>query len=156
MKKGAPASKLVMGMPLYGRAFTLDKTMDSGGFNNLSVPARCNGNPGKFTAERGFLAYYEICHLIQDEGWKVVKDEKGRMGPYAYKDRQWVGFDDMNMIKYKSEYIRKLGLGGGMVWALDLDDFMNRCGQGYHPLMNTIKRVLGPPITNEERSARYQ
>ena len=31
-----------------------------------------------------------------------------------------------------------------MVWALDLDDFNNRCGEGRHPLMNTIKSVLGP------------
>ena len=37
-----------------------------------------------------------------------------------------------------------MGLGGGMVWALDLDDFTNRCGQGKHPLMNTIKNVLAP------------
>ena len=50
-----------------------------------------------------------------------------------------VGYDDVAMIRYKSEYIRKMGLGGGMVWALDLDDFKNRCGQGHHPLMNTIK-----------------
>ena len=58
------------------------------------------------------------------------------------------------MIRYKSKYVRKMGLAGGMVWALDLDDFMNRCGQGYHPLMNTIKQVLGPKITNEEQSNR--
>ena len=29
-----------------------------------------------------------------------------------------VGYDDVAMIRYKSEYIRKMGLGGGMVWAL--------------------------------------
>lgn len=66
------------------------------------------------------------------------------MGPYAYKDRQWVGFDDVDTIRRKSEFVREKGLGGGMVWALDLDDFNNRCGQGRHPLMNTIKAVLGP------------
>ena len=44
----------------------------------------------------------------------------------------------------QSEYIRKMGLAGGMVWALDLDDFKNRCGEGPHPLMNEIKKVLGP------------
>ena len=65
-----------------------------------------------------------------------------------------VGYDDVAMIRYKSEYIRKMGLGGGMVWALDLDDFKNRCGQGHHPLMNTIKEVLGPKITVEEQEAR--
>merc|ERR1712223_417649 len=76
------------------------------------------------------------------------------MGPYAYKGRQWVGYDDVAMIKYKSEYIRKMGFAGGMVWALDLDDFKNRCGQGHHPLMNTIKKVLGPKMTAEEQKAR--
>ena len=68
----------------------------------------------------------------------------------VYKGDQWVGFDDMEMIRYKSQYIRKMGLGGGMTWALDLDDFMNRCGQGYNPLMNTIKKVLGPRRTSQE------
>ena len=45
------------------------------------------------------------------------------MGPYAYKGNQWVSFDDVAMIKYKSEYIKNLDLGGAMIWALDLDDF---------------------------------
>ena len=46
-----------------------------------------------------------------------------------------------------------MDLGGGMVWALDLDDFRNSCGQGHHPLMNTIKKVLGPKKAGNE--ARY-
>ena len=54
------------------------------------------------------------------------------MGPYAYKDRQWVGYDDAATLRRKAEYIRSMGLGGGMVWALDLDDFSNRCGLGCH------------------------
>ena len=50
--------------------------------------------------------------------------------------------------------IRKMGLAGGMVWALDLDDFKNRCGEGHHPLMNTIKSILGPKMTVDEQAAR--
>ena len=45
------------------------------------------------------------------------------MGPYAYKGKEWVSFDDVAMIKYKSEFIKNLNLGGAMIWALDLDDF---------------------------------
>lgn len=150
MELGAPASKLVMGMPLYGQAFTLDKSSNNG----LNAPAIQKGNQGEFTRQGGFLAYYEICDMIKNQGWNVIKDSENRMGPYAYKDRQWVSYDDVAMIQYKSEYIRKMGLAGGMVWALDLDDFKNRCGQGHHPLMNTIKRVLGPSITPEESAAR--
>ena len=64
------------------------------------------------------------------------------MGPYAYSSTQWVGFDDSKMIRKKSEYVMQNGFGGAMVWALDLDDFKNRCGCEPHPLLRTINRVL--------------
>jgi GH18 family chitinase len=30
------------------------------------------------------------------------------------------------MIRRKSEFVKTNGFGGGMIWALDLDDFANR------------------------------
>lgn len=71
-----------------------------------------------------------------------MQDESGAIGPYAYKGDQWVSFDDVAMIRRKSEYIKEMGLGGGMIWALDLDDFRNVCGCEKHPLLKTINRVL--------------
>lgn len=53
-----------------------------------------------------------------------------------------MSFDDKEMIRIKSEYIRRMDLGGGMIWALDLDDFKNKCGSGRHPLLTTIRNVL--------------
>lgn len=35
-----------------------------------------------------------------------------------------------------------MGLGGGMIWALDLDDFKNICDCEEYPLLRTINRVL--------------
>ena len=86
-----------------------------------------------------------MCRLIK-QGWTVNKDEKNppRMGPYATKGDQWVGFDDKDMIAQKCHYVRDNGFGGGMVWALDLDDFNNLCGEGAYPLMNTMREILGP------------
>ena len=97
IEMGAPAEKLILGMPLYGQAFTLDNPAEHG----LNAPARQKGKAGQFTRAAGFLAYYEICHNINQGGWTVVQDPQGRMGPYAYKGRQWVGFDDVAMLRRK-------------------------------------------------------
>ena len=45
------------------------------------------------------------------------------MGPYATNGNQWVGFDDKAAIRRKCNFVKDNGFGGGMVWALDLDDF---------------------------------
>lgn len=60
--------------------------------------------------------FFKICQRIRNKGWTVVKDPKGRMGPYAYQGDQWVSFDDAPMIRHKSEYVKALGLGGAMIW----------------------------------------
>lgn len=56
MKFGAERSKLVLGIPTYGRSYTL--------FNpeayNFGSPADGPGEMGEATREDGYLAYYEV------------------------------------------------------------------------------------------------
>lgn len=138
LQSGADRKKIIMGMPMYGQSFSLAQAND----NQLNAPTYGGGEAGEATRARGFLAYYEICSYIQRRGWNVVRDARGRMGPYAYLRDQWVSFDDAPMIRHKSEYVRAMGLGGAMIWALDLDDFRNDCGCESYPLLKTINRVL--------------
>jgi len=123
---------------MFGQSFTLADTAE----NTLNSAALGRGDAGEFTRAGGFLAYYEICEKVQSEGWNVVRDPEGRHGPYAYKQDQWVGYDDISMIRQKSQYVKDNGFGGGMIWALDLDDFANQCGCENYPLLRTINRVL--------------
>ena len=56
MKQGAPKEKLMIGMPTYGRSFTL---VDKEKFD-IGAPASGGGIAGNFTNESGFLSYYEV------------------------------------------------------------------------------------------------
>ncbi|KAI9560101.1 hypothetical protein GHT06_014111 [Daphnia sinensis] len=138
IKLGADPAKLILGVPLYGQSFTLENPNNNG----LNAPAKGTGQQGEFTRQAGFLAYYEICKQVKGSGWTVVQDEEGAMGPYAYRGDQWVSFDDVDIVRRKSDLVRKMKLGGAMIWALDLDDFRNRCGCETYPLLKTINRVL--------------
>ena len=87
---------------------------------------------------------FQICKKVNVDGWTVVRDEENRMGPYAFKGDEWVSFDDIDTIQQKTEFLKSMGLGGAMIWALDLDDFGGMCGTGEtYPLLKTINRELG-------------
>lgn len=136
LRLGAPAHKLVMGIPTFGRSFTLASSN-----TGMGAPTSGPGLAGRFTKE-------EVTDLI------VCKDPflrgaavhrlLGQEVPYATKGNQWVGYDDKESIKSKVQYLRSRQLAGAMVWALDLDDFRGTfCGQNLRfPLTGAIKDAL--------------
>ncbi|XP_051004163.1 chitotriosidase-1 [Acomys russatus] len=136
LQKGTPASKLILGMPTYGRSFTLASSSDS----RVGAPATEAGTPGPYIKEKGVLAYFEVC------SWKGVHRIKDQKVPYAFQGNQWVGFDDMESFRAKVSYLKQKGLGGAMVWTLDLDDFTGSfCNQGRYPLIRTLQQELNLP-----------
>jgi chitinase len=57
---GVPASKLLIGIPTHGRTYTLTNPEDHG----LGAPFTDSGPAGLYTAEPGFLAYYEVFQCV--------------------------------------------------------------------------------------------
>ncbi|XP_052133150.1 chitinase-3-like protein 1 [Frankliniella occidentalis] len=135
MKRGAPAEKLVLGVPFYGRSFTLKdpaRYVPGSAIKGL-------GKEGRYTQEKGFLAYFEICELQAEGGWRLQVDRAG--SPFMVKGDQWVGYEDAVSVTNKMAYIRKQNLGGVMIWAVDLDDFHGQCGTKT-PLLSAVRNNI--------------
>lgn len=58
----------------------------------------------------------------EDQPWTVVYPNPKAMGPVAYKGNQWVGYDDIDIVKKKAEYVAEKGLGGEFFVGLVLRD----------------------------------
>ena len=96
------------------------------------------GSAGPFTGEAGMLGYNEICKDLSS--W-TVKWDNFALVSYAYKDSQWLSYDDHLSLKYKINLVNYFQLAGTMLWSIDTDDFGGKCGQVY-PLLNTVKRLI--------------
>jgi chitinase len=147
LMNGMPAEKLILGLAAYGRTFILTNSSNS----KPGDPAKGAGRAGSQTGQDGFISYYEICEKLS-QGWiRVWQDE--HKAPYAYSGVNWVGYDDVESLRIKVDYLKSKKLGGAMVWAIDLDDFSGSyCNQGKYPFINYIKTQLSLPIPIETTS----
>ncbi|KZC06560.1 putative chitinase 3, partial [Dufourea novaeangliae] len=135
LSQGAPADKIIIGMPFYGISFTLRDANKHGTHSPVSGKGTVN-----FADGDGNINYNSLCTHIHKDGWTIVRDQKQRV-PYCYKGNQWISYDDVESIREKAEYVKNHNLGGAMVWSMDTDDFAGKCGPK-HPLLNVINNVL--------------
>ncbi|XP_071539684.1 chitinase-3-like protein 1 isoform X2 [Panulirus ornatus] len=143
---GMPSSKIALGVPLYGRCWSLDSPVDHGYY----APANQPGRPGSFTNSPGFMGYNEICVKVEREGW-IVGMVHGMQEPYTYHiptGRIWCSYDNPSSVITKAEYAREHGLAGMMVWSIETDDFHGACHSRPFHLTKTMEETfMGSELT---------
>lgn len=85
----------------------------------------------------------QICEgITNSDDWEVVQPNPKAMGPYAFKGNQWVGYDDVDIVRLKARFINERNLGGIMFWSIDNDDFRGKCHDRPYPLIEAGKETL--------------
>lgn len=124
---GVHPSKIVLGMPLYGRAFT-----------GTEGPGHKFSGTGEGSWENGVWDY----KALPREGAVEHHDCEGEgvcgaSWSYCPATRTMVSYDTPRMVERKARYVKEAGLGGGMWWESSGD------GKGERSLVETFVEAVG-------------
>ncbi|MFD8210521.1 glycoside hydrolase family 18 protein [Streptomyces sp. NPDC059695] len=113
LRRGAPAHKLVVGMPFYGQGWT----GVTGGGDGLGQPA---AGPAPATWTAGSEDYKHLKTLAGSGTYKLYRGASNGHAWLFDGTTLWT-YDDPTVLRTKASYVRRNGLGGAMVWSLDGD-----------------------------------
>ena len=144
-RNDVPPGQVVLGIGFYGRSFQLKNSACSKPGCTFSGPA----NPGVCTQSAGTLAYFEIMDIIDVQKPKIIHDKDAAANYITFGDNkdQWVSYDDATTFKQKIEWANSVGLGGVMIWSVDLDDdsfsaLEGLLGESLPSFQENLKRTL--------------
>ncbi|KAI9248855.1 glycoside hydrolase superfamily [Phascolomyces articulosus] len=135
---GIPSDQLYLGVPFYGRiAQVTDKVTARTGMYQPIQKNQIKGDeydeksadpcPG---AKSTFSGMYQWRSIEQQgistnsSGWETSWDTASQT-PFAYKGNRVLSFDDPHSLREKVKYAKANGLGGVMLWSLEMDDADN-------------------------------
>ncbi|XP_071724864.1 class V chitinase CHIT5b-like [Rutidosis leptorrhynchoides] len=110
IRAGVPPGKICMGLPLYGRTWTL-KDPNSHGIGSAAILA----GPGD-----GLLTYSEVVEFNNKYNATVLYDIDS-VSTYSFVGSSWIGYDDPISTTIKIGFAQALGLRGYFFWALSFE-----------------------------------
>jgi chitinase len=111
LSRGAPRSKLVMGVPFYSHGWTGVTNQNHGLFQPSTGPA-----PATFEAGTDDYRYLKA----QLANYTVYRDNRAGFA-WLFDGTTFWTWDDPVEMKRKAQYISQRELGGAMIWSLDGD-----------------------------------
>jgi chitinase len=107
---GVPASKIVLGVPFYGRGFA-------------GVTPQNNGLYQRYEQSKDFESYAQLVESVIDKQGFVRYWDAGARSPYLWNrtSRSFISYEDPQSLAIKRCYVQDMHLGGMMFWELSLD-----------------------------------
>lgn len=126
LSKGFPASKLVLGLPFHGYAWTLVNAKDNG----IQAPAS-----GLAVTQDGSMSYEYIKSYTRSYEARIVYNATYVVN-YCSIGSTWIGFDDVEAIRHKIAYAKEKKLLGYNVFQVTNDDnwVLSRAGRRWYYL----------------------
>jgi len=90
----------------------------------------------------GQLNYTRVCSFIKSGATKEY-DVYGQV-PFAYKDYDWIAYENELSLAVKARWAAKAGIGGVTLYALNFDDWAGNCrpDKKTFPLTRSVSRTL--------------
>jgi chitinase len=115
LKAGINAVDLNLGLAFYGRGWTNVASTDNNGVKQVAEVPFGTGY-GLGTWEMGVFDSWDITQNYVDKNGYVRYYDETAQCPYVFDGTTWIGYDDEQSIKAKTEYAMEKGLGGVMFW----------------------------------------
>ncbi|KAJ0424219.1 glycoside hydrolase superfamily [Aspergillus carlsbadensis] len=126
---GMPSSKIVLGMPIYGRAF-----------QNTDGPGRPYNGVGEGSWEQGVWDYKALPRAGATE---YLDRNIGASWSYDTSSRTMISYDTPALAEIKANYIRDRQLGGAMWWETSADKGSKSANRADGSLIGTFVDGVG-------------
>ena len=147
VNNGVPASKMIIGIPTYGRTFSGVVGLSSA-YHNPGKPFTGPGEKGPASGTPGFLSYFELRDMIAAKGVSIGTDDvTNTIHAYNVNKKFWGSFDDENTVALKAKFAAQKKCQGIMFWAVDMDEYKNKA----YPLIKS-----GIKAFKENRSSTFK
>ncbi|CAF0868601.1 unnamed protein product [Rotaria sp. Silwood1] len=134
IRAGVPSTKILMGLPLYGRGW---KGVTSTALNGFSQTASSQLPRG--TWENGVYDYDDLKRSYISSNQRYWDDQSKVPFLFNPSTGLWITYNDVQSIDIKNNYIKQNNLGGGFFWELSSDRQAELIGLTYNALNNGVE-----------------